>query len=101
MNIRTKYPIGKEGHGLNENTLLSMEKNLSSDRNIKKNLEKGQCNFLSRPHFWGLGRERANKHFFLFLALLSEPSHGKIGLRGFRPGLTQTKLYSRRSRLEA
>ena len=37
LNIRTKYPIGEKGHGLNENTLLSREKNLSSDRNIKKN----------------------------------------------------------------
>ena len=37
VNIRTKYPIGEEGHGLNENTLLSTcsrENNLSSDRNI-------------------------------------------------------------------
>ena len=34
--IRTKYPIGEKGHGLNENTLLSRENNLSSDRNIKK-----------------------------------------------------------------
>ena len=32
--IRTKYPIGEDGHGLNENTLLSRENNLSSDRNI-------------------------------------------------------------------
>ena len=36
LNIRTKYPIGEKGHGLNENTLLSRENNLSSDRNIKK-----------------------------------------------------------------
>ena len=27
LNIRTKYPIGEEGHGLNENTLLSRENN--------------------------------------------------------------------------
>ena len=27
---------GEEGHGLNQNTLLSRGKNLSSDRNIKK-----------------------------------------------------------------
>ena len=30
-----------------------------------------------------------------------EPRHGKTGLRGFRPGLTQTDLYSHRQRLEA
>ena len=30
-----------------------------------------------------------------------EPVREKTGLRGFRPGLTQTDLYSRRSRLEA
>ena len=36
LNIRTKYPIGEKGHGLNEKTLLSRENNLSSDRNIKK-----------------------------------------------------------------
>ena len=27
--LRTKYPIGEWGHGLNENTLLSKENNLS------------------------------------------------------------------------
>ena len=30
-----------------------------------------------------------------------EPRLEKSGLRGFRPGLTQTGLYSHRSRLEA
>ena len=30
-----------------------------------------------------------------------EPRREKTGLRGFRPGLTQTGLYSHRSRLEA
>ena len=30
-----------------------------------------------------------------------EPRREKTGLRGFRPGLTQTRLYSLRSRLEA
>ena len=32
---------------------------------------------------------------------LYEPRHEKTGLRGFRPGLTQTDLYSHRSRIEA
>ena len=32
---------------------------------------------------------------------LFEPRHEKIGLRGFQPGLTQTNLYSQRSRLES
>ena len=32
--------------------------------------------------------------------LLYEPRHEKTGLRGFQPGLTQTDLYSHRSRLE-
>ena len=32
---------------------------------------------------------------------LSEPRREKTGLRGFRQGLTQTGLYSDRSRLEA
>ena len=40
VNIRTKYPIGEKGHGLNENTLLSRENNLSSNRNIKKKKKK-------------------------------------------------------------
>ena len=40
LSIRTKYPIGEKGHGLNENTLLSRENKLSSDRNIKKNKKK-------------------------------------------------------------
>ena len=30
-----------------------------------------------------------------------EPRREKTGLRGFRPGLTQTELYSHRSMLEA
>ena len=30
-----------------------------------------------------------------------EPRHEKIGFRGFRPGLTQTGLYSHRKTLEA
>ena len=30
-----------------------------------------------------------------------EPRREKTGLRGFRPGPTQTRLYSHRSRLEA
>ena len=30
-----------------------------------------------------------------------EPRREKTGLRGFRPGLTQTELYSHRKRLEA
>ena len=34
-------------------------------------------------------------------ATLSEPQRKKTGLRGFRPGLTQTGLYSHRSWLEA
>ena len=42
LDIRTKYPIGEKGHGLNENTLLSRENNLSSDRNIKKKKNKGK-----------------------------------------------------------
>ena len=33
--------------------------------------------------------------------LLFEPRREKTGLRGFRPGPTQTGLYSLRSRLEA
>ena len=32
---------------------------------------------------------------------LDEPQREKTGLRGFRPGPTQTNLYSHRSRLEA
>ena len=32
---------------------------------------------------------------------LNEPRREKTGLRGFRPGPTQTGLYSHRSRLEA
>ena len=35
-----------------------------------------------------------------YLSILSEPRREKTGLRGFRPGLTQTDLYSHRSRLE-
>ena len=35
------------------------------------------------------------------LELLSEPMHEKTNNRGFRPGLTQTRLYSHRSRIEA
>ena len=34
-------------------------------------------------------------------SLLFEPQREKTGLRGFQPGLTQTGLYSYRSRLEA
>ena len=46
--------MDEEDHGLNENTLLSRENNLSSDhagRNIKKTNGERQYNFLSRPHF--------------------------------------------------
>ena len=32
---------------------------------------------------------------------IGEPRREKTGLRGLRPGLTQTNLYSHRSRLEA
>ena len=32
---------------------------------------------------------------------LNEPRHEKTGLRGFRPGPTQTGMYSHRKRLEA
>ena len=35
------------------------------------------------------------------LGLLYEPRSEKTGLRGFRPGLTQTGLYSRKRWLEA
>ena len=43
LNIRTKYPIGEKGYGLYENTILSRENNLSSDKHLKKkNLVKGQ-----------------------------------------------------------
>ena len=37
----------------------------------------------------------------LILQILNEPRREKINLRGFRPGPTQTGLYSYRSRLEA
>ena len=33
--------------------------------------------------------------------IINEPRREKTGLRGFRPGLTQTNLYSHRSRLDA
>ena len=36
-----------------------------------------------------------------FYCKITEPRREKTGLRGFRPGLTQTGLYSHRSRLEA
>ena len=39
-------------------------------------------------------------HFSLFITLF-ETSHKKANNLGFRPGLTQTSLYSHRSRLEA
>ena len=37
----------------------------------------------------------------LAFAFTYEPRHEQTGLWGFRPGLTQTNLYSHRSRLEA
>ena len=36
-----------------------------------------------------------------FVTTLIEPRREKTGLRGFRPGLTRTDLYSHRSGLEA
>ena len=47
---------------------------------------------------------RIAAHFLAIMttiARLREPRREKIGLRGFRPGLTQTDLYSHRSRIEA
>ena len=37
----------------------------------------------------------------IWRSITLEPRREKTGLRGFRPGLTQTHLYSHRSRLEA
>ena len=37
----------------------------------------------------------------LFCHFLNEPRRKKTGLRGFRPGSTQTGLYNLRSRLDA
>ena len=42
-----------------------------------------------------------NPGHFMPSSLLFEPRREKTGLRGFRPGPTQTGLYSLRSRLEA
>ena len=45
LNIRTKYPNGEKGHGLNENTLLSRETIYLLTETLKKkkkNLVKGQ-----------------------------------------------------------
>ena len=38
---------------------------------------------------------------YVYCKALIEPRREKTGLWGFRPGLTQTDLYSHRSRLEA
>ena len=38
--------------------------------------------------------------FLVTFLILNESRLEKTGLRGFRPGLTQTDLYSHRSRLE-
>ena len=41
------------------------------------------------------------KSIVFFTTIINEPRREKTGLRGFRPGPTQTGLYSLRSRLEA
>ena len=38
---------------------------------------------------------------FKIVHMTNTPHHEKTGLRGFRPGLTQTRLYSHRRWLEA
>ena len=42
-----------------------------------------------------------NMYYNHLISKSFEPRREKTGLRGFRPGLTQTDLYSHRSRLEA
>ena len=65
--IRTKYPVSEEGHGLNENILLSREnKSLSETFFILKKSGERAIFFFSRPHFLLVGRERANKQIFIF-----------------------------------
>ena len=45
--------------------------------------------------------ERLSLSFGVFTAKLFEPRSEKTGLRGFRPGPTQTRLYCDRRWLEA
>ena len=42
-----------------------------------------------------------SKDIYYYITVLYEPAHEKINTLGFRPGPTQTGLYSQRSRLEA
>ena len=46
-------------------------------------------------------RDVAVYYLCVVLKMKIEPSHQKTNILGFRPGLTQTGLYSHRSRLEA
>ena len=48
-----------------------------------------------------LRRQRAEMPASGCLTMLFGCSRGKTGLRGFRPGVTQTGLYSHRGRVEA
>ena len=77
---------------------------------------------LAYPSFtilkWGLRGYSLHGHIFLMFGsvcysarvgivssqlsyITNEPQHEKTGLLGFRPGLTQTSLYSHRKGLEA
>ena len=55
-------------------------------------------------YYWILPNLRLTWYVGVFaycVPLILEPRHEKTGLRGFRPGPTQTGLFSHRSRLEA
>ena len=59
----------------------------------------------SNFHLWSKQKNTLNPFFFIndlnMVINLNEPVHEKTNNLGFRPGLTQTGLYSLRSRLEA
>ena len=65
----------------------------------------GSSQFPPPPFFfWGGGGYLApvlRITMFSFLLEESEPRREKTGLRGFRPGLTQTGMYILRSKLES
>ena len=59
-----------------------------------------QCTVCLNGHFRGDLFSRENKLVYSILRKF-EPRCEKTGLRGFRPGPTQTRLYSHRRWLEA
>ena len=100
---RTCFPDGFNGSEIDTSTCCFVEyAERNKTRNLNLSTRVSFC-ILILPQFsgWNFVSDCNISDHRLLLHVPFELLREKTGLRGFRPGATQTRLYSLRSRLEA